>query len=78
MSDTPLSHVGSSGARLADECVQSRWDRFAMSDLSDDRASRRSPWVITGRTTTQPLRLKKSSWKMHQEHAADSDMVEAN
>jgi len=40
MSDTPLSHVGSSGARLADECVQSRWDRFAMSDLSDDRASR--------------------------------------
>jgi len=47
-------------------------------DLSDDRASRRSPWVITGRTTTQPLRLKKSSWKMHQEHAADSDMVEAN
>jgi hypothetical protein len=49
-----------------------------MSDLSDDRASRRSPWVITGRTTTQPLRLKKSSWKMHQEHAADSDMVEAN
>jgi len=55
MSDTPLSHVGSSGARLADECVQSRWDRFAMSDLSDDRASRRSPWVITGRTTTQPF-----------------------
>jgi len=59
MSDTPLSHVGSSGARLADG-VRSE----SMGPIRHVRPFGRpciAPLAmgITGRTTTQPLRLKK-------------------
>ncbi len=36
MGDTPLPNVGASDAERDDQTIQREWDRFAMSDRSDD------------------------------------------
>jgi len=53
MSDTPLSHVGHRAPVWPTSAFRVDGP-IRHVDLSDDRASRRSPWVITG---APPLNL---------------------